>query len=69
MLSLRNFVVAPGNRRGHRVVYARLSDGSLRRVKDPNVVRNVLLRYDTQPPVANKWWARVWYWLLALIGR
>jgi hypothetical protein len=60
MLSLRNFVVSPGNRPGERRVYARLSDGTLRRVRDPKMVAAVLLRYDAGHPVDLKWYRRWW---------
>ncbi len=69
MLSLRRFHVTEGNRPNARRVYARLSDGTLRRITDPGMVQNVLLRYDAGTPEALRWWVKVWYWLLALIGR
>ena len=49
MLTLSNFVITPGNRKGEKRVYARVSDGSLRRIKDPAIVRAVLLRAAARP--------------------
>lgn len=69
MLSLKNWVTAPGSRKGEKVVYARLSDGSLRRIKDPDLIRSVLLREAAYYQGEKRWWVRVWYWLLALAGR
>ena len=58
MLSLRNFVVSPGNRPGEQRVYARLSDGTLRRITDPAIVNRVLLRHATQQDEASDGWVR-----------
>lgn len=69
MLRLNNFVITPGNRPGQKRVYARLSDGTLRRVKDPDVVRAVLLRHATQGIRRPRWYTRLWRWLLAKLGR
>ena len=70
MLRLRNFVVSPGSRPGERTVYARLSDGSLRKVQDPALRRAVLLKYDTTVPAPRPYWRRWhnWYALPLTLG-
>ena len=62
MLSLKRFEVHAGSRPGDRRVYARLSDGTLRRVSDPAFERKLLDRYDSGP--VPRWYRRLWDWLV-----